>query len=434
MRLLVGVSGGMDSMCLAHLLLFAQDQGLLEFGIAHVNYDLRSGESDGDAQLVENWAKEHRIPFFLLNEKLKKESGQSTQMAAREVRYSWFEKLRKENNYDRIATAHHLNDSFETALLNLCSGTGISGLRGVHFVNGLLLRPLLGFTRNEIEQFVNQNNIAFREDSSNTTDDYARNKIRNKVIPLLEELNPSLVSGFAKTSAILKDSEILLADAISLYRNKWFKKKGKDYQISILEIKKTAAAGSILFGTLKAFGFNAADVNDLLNSIQSGGSGKVFQSKTHRIIKDRKHLILTSLDVEKAGYFTIDEKTVKLKIPGLHFTVEFKNPKNYTTENMDNVALFEKSKIKFPLAIRKWESGDYFYPQGLLKKSGKAGKKKLKKYFSDQKMSLLDKERIWVLADAEQHILWLVGERQDHRFLPTENSKGILRIKIKERS
>lgn len=441
MNILLAVSGGMDSMCLAELFLIARKKEILTFDVAHVNYGLRNEESDGDQKLVEDWANKKEVHCHVLKEKLEKKSGQSTQMAARDVRYEWFEKIRIENKYDRIATAHHLNDSLETALINFSAGTGIAGLKGVQYVNGKLIRPLLDFSREEISDYVRENNILFREDSSNATDIYVRNKIRHKVVPVLEEINPALLSGFAKTSAILRDGEILLAEVIALYRKKWFKKKGNDYSISILEVKKHPASASILFGALQEFGFNAADVSDLLSSIKNSGSGKIFQSKTHRIIRDRKHLILTALSSSEdqqnstdSGYFLITETTSKLQIPGFLLTIESKNPEKYTTENMDKVALFEKSKVKFPLTVRKWESGDYFYPKGLLKKSGKPGKKKLKKYFSDQKMSLLDKERIWVLADAEQHVLWLIGERQDHRFFPSPESSTILRIKIKKRN
>jgi len=427
--LLLAVSGGIDSVVLCELMYQLQ----MNFAIAHCNFQLRDQESDADAVFVKNLAAHYRVPFFETSFDTTKHAevpSVSTQMAARSLRYDWFEQIRKENKYHAIVTAHHQNDIIETILYNLTKGTGIAGLHGILPKNGYLVRPMLCLKKEEIVEFANKENLSFREDASNASTKYARNKIRHKVVPTLKELNPNVEQAFFENAQRLREVELLYGSAIEQHRKKLLEQKGADFFISIAKLDKTIAPQTLLWECLKNFGFNIAQVKDMLSMLH-GASGKLFFSETHRLLKDRKFLILSPLQSTAPTFFVLQKTDRAVVLPEYKLSISTKKAAQYILENNPKIAALDLEKLAFPLKLRKWQSGDYFYPIGLLKKNGKAGKKKLKAYFSNKKLSILEKEKMWILQDNEDRIVWLVGERIDDRFKVTATTKKVYRLRMK---
>lgn len=418
-KTMLTVSGGIDSVVMCVLF----NEAKFPFAIAHCNFQLRGKESDGDEQLVKELGKKYGIEVFVKKFDTKKyavEKSISIQLAARELRYTWFEELRKEKEFDLIATAHHLNDNIETILLNLTKGTGIRGLRGIPVRQGNIVRPLLFASREEIENYQQQNKLEFREDSSNADDKYTRNKIRHNIIPLLKEINPSLENAFADKIELFTELEVMYEKEMKKSSSQLFLQRANDIYIPILKLKKTENASSVLFEYLKDYGFNSEQVDDILGAVD-GEAGKQFLSSTARIIKDRRFLILTKLADKDFSIQFISEgdKEVKLGKGKLQIT---NNQSPITPDKRS--AFLDKSKLEFPLIARKWKQGDYFYPFGM-----KLKKKKLKKFFTDEKVSLNEKENIWVI-ESNKKIVWVAGYRIDERFKVTDKTKEILKMHI----
>jgi tRNA(Ile)-lysidine synthase len=417
-KLLLAISGGIDSVILAHLL----REMNLDFSLAHCNFKLRYEDSDKDAAFVLELAKKINSQIHLKEfdtNTYAVENKISTQMAARDLRYNWFANLMSEFNYDYLLTAHHANDNIETVLINLTRGSSLKGLTGIPEINGNIIRPLLPFTRSEIEKYTIANNISWREDDSNSSKKYFRNKIRHEVIPVLQELNPSLLETFSKHVSFLKLEKKVLEDHyasvkadVTLYEDGVFK-------IDINKLKQYNDCKVYLFNFLKEYSFTDWTDIELLLDAQSG---KLVCSNTHRLIKDRDFLLLKENDLNlQLTKFKIGVKDVKII-----------NPINISFEHVNTVQLSSKNKIyldadllEYPLYLRKKEDGDYFFPLGM------KGKKKVSKYFKDEKMSLLDKENCWLLCDANDTVVWIVGRRTDGRFAITEKTQKILKIKLK---
>lgn len=420
-KTLIAVSGGMDSIVLCDLYHAAK----LPFAVAHCNFQLRGEESNGDEKFVKELATKYGVEVFVKRFDTKKyadEKSISIQLAARELRYEWFEKLRKEKDFHLIATAHHLNDNIETILFNLTKGTGIRGLRGIPVRQGNIIRPLLFVSREEIENYQRENKLEFREDSSNVDDKYTRNKIRHQIIPLLKEINPSLENAFADKIELFTELEMMYEKQVKKSSAQLFIARGNDIYIPILKLKKTKNASSVLFEYLKEFGFNTEQVEDILASMDAD-AGKQFLSSQARIIKDRRFFILTKLaDKSFAVQFINDgDKEVKLGDKQLQIT----QAKAEQIKPGKDSAYIDKSKLEFPLIVRPWKAGDYFYPFGM-----KLKKKKLKKFFTDEKVPLHEKENIMVI-ESNKKIVWVVGYRIDERFKVTANTKDVLKMQIK---
>lgn len=417
-KLLIAVSGGIDSNVLIYLL----HELKYDISMAHCNFHLRGKESVIDEESLKEIAANLNIGFNSISfdtETYAKKRKISIQLAARELRYEWFEKIRTEKSYDYILTAHHKNDVLETFLINFTRGTGLDGLTSIPTINGNIVRPLLPFTRDEILKHALDNNMAWREDESNASIKYARNKIRHQVIPILQELNPSLLTTFEHTLEHLKGSQEIIVNAVSKLRDKAITLKGDILQISIEEIEKLNTPKPYLFELLKSYNFTEwEDVFHLLNA----QSGKQIFSKTHRLLKDRKFLLLTKVDTKsyptsyKLEEFVHEFSTHDLK---LDFVI-----KNHSTSNQkENSKVFvDADLIDFPLNLRKWKNGDIFTPYGF------RGNKKLSDYFKDEKMSLIEKERIWILTNAKNEIIWIVGKRLDNRFGITSKTKEVIQI------
>jgi tRNA(Ile)-lysidine synthase len=420
-KTLLTVSGGMDSVVMCALF----NEAKFPFAIAHCNFQLRGKESDADEQLVKELGGKYGVEVFVKKFDTKhyaEGKRVSIQLAARELRYTWFEEMRKEKEFDLIATAHHLNDNIETILFNLTKGTGIRGLRGIPLRQGNIVRPLLFASRQEIESYQQQNKLEFSEDSSNADDKYTRNKIRHNIIPLLKEINPSLENTFADKIELFTELETMYEKQMRKAFTQLFLPRGSDIYIPILKLKKTKNASSVLFEYLKDYGFNSEQIEDMLTAVDAE-AGRQFLSISVRVIKDRQFFILTKLADKDSSIHYIQEGDKEVKLGGKQLEIIGDKLKIISDRNS---AYMDKSKLEFPLVARRCREGDYFYPFGMRMK-----KKKLKKFFTDEKIPLNEKENIWVI-ESNKKIVWVVGYRIDERFKVTDATKEILKLQIKD--
>lgn len=414
-KVIVGLSGGMDSMVLLDLLV------LLEYRCiaAHCNFHLRGAESDRDADFVRKWCKNTDIPFTSIDfdtTGYAEDRKISIEMAARELRYEWFEILRKQYEADAIAVAHHRDDSVETVLLNLIRGTGIKGLSGISPRNGYVVRPLLTVSRSEIEDYIIERELPYVTDSTNDQDIYLRNYLRLNVIPKLEVVNPSVKESIIRTSKNISEAEKIYSESIREYIDVVF----INDKINIPMLKKTASPQSVLFELLSPLGFTSSTIEDIFQSMDST-PGKVFLSDRYRVIKDRSDFILEKItsDIISDEHYLIEEESKEITFP-----VRFNLRKEKTPvkiEKKKNILYTDADKLKFPLIMRRWKAGDWFIPFGM------NGKKKLSDYFTDRKFSLKDKKEAWVILSGE-NIVWIVNERSDNRYKITDESKNIFII------
>ena len=417
--MLVACSGGIDSIVLARIL----KELKFNISLAHCNFSLRGIESDEDEKFVISIADKLSIPIFNTKfdtKQFKEINKVSTQMAARELRYHWFDELCKKHSFDFIATGHHLDDEIETFLINLTRGTGIRGLIGIPETNHKVIRPLLMISRNDIYEYAIKNNITWREDHSNTDTDYLRNKFRLNVIPSLKQTNANFLKGFQKTTTHLKTSLSLVNDYMELIKKLVFILKETSIEIDILKLKGLPNTNFLLYELLFPFGFtNLGDIIDLLDA----QTGKKIFSKKYRLLKNRNFLILdqkSQINIE--SHFYINEGDKILKKPLCLSINKVDTMLSYTPNNL----YLDFDKLVFPLKLRPWEDGDYFFPFGM------KGKKKLSKFFKDEKLSLISKEKIWVLL-SENNIIWVVGMRSDERFKVDDETKHILKITYSEK-
>lgn len=415
----MAVSGGADSVVLAHLCHAAK----LDFAIAHCNFNLRGEESDGDEKFVVDLADHLEVEVYTESfdtlhyaEKM----GISVQMAARDLRYDWFADLRNSAQFDYTLTAHHANDNLETFLINLIRGTGPEGLTGIKKERNTVIRPLLQFKRSEIEAYARKKNYKWREDSSNSSDKYIRNRIRHQIVPVMEEINPQFLDSFARTQEHLRESLDLVEDYISLLYPKIVKKATYGYSLNIEFLKKVPNQKQVLYQLLKTFGFT--EWNDVYNLLDAQ-TGKMVLSESHRLIKDRDTLLLTEHFENSAGKeYVLDRREDIVMIPELG-TLHF-DETDKLGKTSQNCIYVPERKLKFPLVIRKWQKGDFFYPFGM------KGKKKLSDFFKDEKFSLPEKEHTWILCSGED-IVWIINHRADNRFAVEKTDSRILKICIR---
>jgi tRNA(Ile)-lysidine synthase len=411
-RLFLAVSGGVDSMVLLDL--FHQ----LDYDIAvlHCNFSLRNTESDGDEEFVKRYCEAKSVPVHIQKFdtlKFAEENKLSIQLAARKLRYDWFYNQIAENNFDYILTAHHLDDNLETFLINLTRGTGLEGLTGIPAQNDKIIRPLIPFSREEIEKYASDTNLKWREDSSNASDKYFRNKIRHTVVPVLKELNSGLLNSFQNTLANLNQSQSLVEDAAYLVYERVVQEMENQVIIDISELLQFSNYKAYLYQWLKEYSFTAWD--DIYELV-TAQSGKHVFSESYFLLKDREILILAPREDKGLEEYEIGE--------ALETPVKFSFCNVSNISNSDSNCIFvDEDALRFPLTIRKWKEGDYFYPIGM------QGKKKLSKYYKDEKYSLIDKSNQWLLCSNNQ-IVWVIKKRQDDRFKITENTINKLQIKL----
>ncbi len=419
-QVLLAVSAGRDSVLMARYF----KQCNFKFGIAHCNFKLRGREADDDEQFCLDLAAELDVPFYATafdTANVAASNHISIQMAARDLRYQWLEEIRKAHSYEYIALAHHQNDSTETILLNLVRGTGISGLHGIVPKRNKLLRPLLFLNRTEIDEIVLKAELAYREDSSNKSAKYARNKIRLKVIPVLKQLNPQLEKTFADNAARFAELEVLLEAVIENLTKRIFLKTDAGYEISISELKKLNPLNTLLFGLMQPFGFRQSVLKNLVCSLDSQ-PGKVFKSASHQIFIDRDRLLLSENRPYPKADILINPETFSACWNGFNFEAGRMNAPGFEMTASKSVAHLNMDLLAFPLILRGWRSGDYFYPLGM------KGRKKLSDYFIEQKIPLPRKEQIPVLQNGNGDILWVAGYRMDDRYKIIPGSKNIFKL------
>lgn len=419
-KILMAVSGGVDSMVMADLF---YKSGYKNIAIAHCNFSLRGEESDGDEQHVRLFAAERGIPILVIRFHTKEYAKMhkvSTQVAARDLRYSWFRQLREEHGFDHIAIAHNMNDNMETVLLNLTRGSGLTGLTGIKAKNDHIIRPLLFATRQMIQDYSEQNGITYREDSSNSTNKYSRNKIRHLVTPVLKEINNAVETNISETSERLSEIESYLEQRIVETREKLFHYNGDVISINIDELIQSIPNKSICYEVFKIFGITSGTTIDLMNIIY-GTSGKRVTTFTHRFTRDRETLIITSHNIDQISTHMVNNIDELNECKGFYAEIAPIDD-NFKIPTSSNIACLDYDKIAFPLTIRRWEHGDAFSPFGM------KGKKKISDYLIDKKIPVVDKDKVMVLS-SNGKIAWLVGERIDESFKITKESKTALIIK-----
>lgn len=416
-KLLLAVSGGIDSMVLMHLF----QQLNYDIAIAHCNFQLRGKESDGDEMLVKEICQDGYIPYFIESfdtEKYSRDNKLSIQLAARKLRYDWFQELLSENQLDYLVTAHHLDDTIETFLINFIRGTGLEGLTGIPAENGKIIRPLLPFSREEIEHYATENKVQWREDSSNASDKYVRNKLRHNIVPTLKELNTGFLESFQNTLYHLQQAKSLVEDATHLVYERVVAKSEQQLKIDLELLLQYPNYKAYLYQWLKEYGFTSWD--DIYDLVQAQSGKQVF-SETHILLKDRTILQLyPKIKLDEQTIYKIEKEQTNLNFP---LNLSFSKAVNISL-NVNRIIFVDVDKVQFPLELRKWYKGDYFYPAGM------NGKKKLSKYFKDEKYSLLDKENQWLLCSNDQ-IVWVIGKRADNRYIAHESTQQILKIELK---
>ena len=417
--LLVAVSGGLDSMVLVDLC----NKTGLNISLAHCNFKMRGLESNKDADFIKSYAEIHNIEFFSTafdTDTYAKSSKQSIQMAARQLRYQWFESLQEQHRFDFVLTAHHADDNLETFLINLSRGTGLGGLTGIPEINGSIVRPILDFSRDEILDYAISEKLKWREDSSNKNKMYLRNNLRHSIIPLLKEINPSFIDSFKKTQDHLKGSQSMIEDYLldiedlvieSVSENKIL------YKINLIESLNNPKA--YLYQLFKPYGFT--DWNKITDLLKAQ-TGKQISSPSHRLIKNRNHLLLCKLEAPFELDISIESLQSLVKIPSHNIVLKMESTNSNLIMSGESLLLDSDSLI-FPLKVRTWQEGDYFYPSGM------RGKKKLSKFFKDEKISLIDKENTLILCSDDQ-VVWILGSRSDKRFIVTKKTTNFLKISI----
>ena len=436
-KLLIAVSGGVDSIVLCELCHLAG----YDFVIAHCNFQLRGEESERDEAFVKKLGEKYGIEVLIKKfdtEKYAAANTLSIQVAARELRYKWFYELLgnsaltiDHSPFTWILTAHHANDNIETLLMNFFKGTGINGLKAIVPKHNKLVRPLLFAPKEALIVFAAANHLPFVEDSSNAADKYTRNYFRNQLIPDLQKVFPQVENNLANNLQRFREIEQLYQQSVEGYRKKLLEQKGNEFHIPVLKLQKVTPLSTVLYEVIKDFGFTSHQMPDALSLLQAA-TGKYVQSATHRIIKNRNWLIISPNESTDAANILIEENNGMVSFAEGKILIK----KEQTTNNKprptgasgqaqttNQVAELDAAKIIFPLLLRKWKHGDYFYPLGMKKK------KKLSRFFTDQKLSLVQKEKTWVI-EMNKKIIWIVGMRIDERFKITDATKAFLQLTL----
>jgi len=416
-RVLAAVSGGRDSVVLAHLL----SQAGIDFGIAHCNFQLRPSEALAEQDFTKNLAKSLNVPFYTTSfdtAAYADDKGISTQMAARQLRYDWFEQIRHSFNYDHIAVAHHQNDSVETILLNLTRGTGIAGMHGILPKNGLIIRPLLFLKRDEIDSIIADEHLAYMEDSSNASSKYARNKLRHEVIPRLKELNPKLEETFDNNIERFRELEQLLDLRVAELRTELLVFDGDEIHINIAAVKSLVPQRLLLFGLLSPYGFSETVIGDIISALDKH-PGRIFEAPGYVIVLDRDKLILSESNKAIADTVLINREDSEVIYGKYKINLMHDDSPLIVKDNRMALSVDAETLI-YPLTVRSWQEGDYFIPMGM------TGRKKLSDYFISQKIPLNLKNGIPILVNGNGDVIWIGGYRGDERYKVSALTKKVI--------
>ena len=425
--ILLAVSGGMDSVALSALF----HQAGFTFGIAHCNFRLRGAESDGDEEFVKQLASHYGVKFYTKSfetSEYASNKGISIQMAARELRYTWFDQLINTESYSALATAHHLDDQAETFFINLLRGAGLAGVHGILPKQGRVIRPMLFANREKIDEFVRHNRLPYREDSSNKSRKYLRNRLRHELMPVLMDIDPAFSQKLDNTMHHLRGVEDILNQRIEEVSSCIIIKNSDTFYIEINKIKELHPTEIWVYLLLQQFGFGNVVLKEITEALD-GISGKIFFSPTHRLVKDREILIiepLSNLNPEQKEY-SIDEDTPGIKLP---FLVEFQSlsvAEALPLLNNPYYACLDADKLTYPLTLRRWQKGDCFVPFGM------KGRKMVSDFLIDLKLSIPEKEKIWILLSAGE-VVWIVGKRIDERYRITKHTQEAKIIHMLETS
>jgi tRNA(Ile)-lysidine synthase len=422
-RYLLAVSGGVDSVVMAELFHAAQ----IDFDFVHCNFQLREKESENDQIFVENMARRMNVTCYATRfETLAyaEKNGISIQMAARDLRYAWFEEIREKNRYDFIVTGHNRNDMVETVLINFARGCGIRGLTGIRAKHGFLVRPLLFASRAEIRKYADERSLSWREDSSNAETKYIRNRIRHILIPEFEAINPAFMENATETISRLHQTELLFNVALTQIKKSVCIELPDKFLIDIEKLTGYPAVETLLFELLREYSCTAILVRSILASFEST-PGKRFITRTHSITRDRTHLIITENKPAVDAQIDIDEDSVLITYP-IYLTMgSLKINPSFTIPPENRYAALDRDKLVFPLTLRRWKPGDHFHPLGM------KGSKKISDFLIDNKVPLPDKQHIWVI-ESSGNIIWVVNHRIDDRYRITAETSGILLLEYRD--
>jgi len=420
-RVLLAVSGGVDSVVMAHL--FADTD--FDCAIAHCNFQLRGEDSDSDEAFVRSLAARLEMPVYVERfdvDREMKDRGISLQMAARDLRYDWFSSLARRQEFDTTATAHNLNDSVETFFLNLARGTGIRGLTGIPERNSQVIRPMLFASRKEIESYARSQRIAYREDASNRETKYQRNKIRHDVIPTLEQINPAFINTMASNMERMTELKELVEQSVDRVRKELFQSLAGEIRIQTHSLMKLEPLGTWLYELFAPFGFTRLQCREIGN-LPGSESGKRFLSTSHQLFKDRDQLILVESRADSFERYYLETPDRPSSLP---FSMDMEVLQREDLDHFPGdpmTACLDFDEVQFPMTIRRWLHGDYFYPLGMDQM------KKLSDFFVDQKVPVPVKERTWILANGKK-IVWIMGQRIDNRYRITDKTRRVLLLRL----
>lgn len=422
-RILLAVSGGVDSVVMLHL--FSKTN--YSIAIAHCNFNLRGAESDGDEAFVRKLAKKYHIPIFVKNcetQEYAKSQGISIEMAARDLRYDWFEEVCEKENFQKVAIGHNRNDDAETFFIKLLRSSGLSGLRGIPLQRDHYFRPIMFASRKEIRAYAKKNKLKFREDSTNATDDYLRNRVRHHFLPFFDKKFPGGTDALHQSMEKLKEEELLFRQMLEEKKETFLHREKGNITIEIAKIQKIKPLKIWIFYLLEEFGFNRSTTDQLVTALESKLTGRLFYSEKYTLLLDRKTLIIKESEENTPKEFFIQNQEGEMEHP-LPLKWEIvKNDTKFSFEKNPDFAYFDAKKIDFPLKMRHWQEGDRFVPFGM------HGSKLVSDYFIDEKISRFKKEKIWLLVSGEK-ILWIVGHRASNLYKVRKQTQTIFRISIK---
>ena len=421
-KVLLTVSGGVDSMVMMSLTAAAG----YRFGVAHCNFQLRGKESDEDEVLVEHEAKRYGAEFF--NKRFDtagemERTGESMEMAARRLRYAGFRELCDEHGYTVIAIAHHSNDSIETFFINMLRGTGLRGLTGITTQVGRVVRPMMFATRKDIHDYAVAHRIPFREDSSNRSTKYLRNKVRIGLVPMLKEINPQFTTIMRRNISRLSQAQDFITSAINIVKSESLEQQGDIYRLKVANIRPTLPRNYVIYEILNSeFGFKGDVVDALCHALDSDATGRRFYAREWVAVVDRGDVVIATVTEDDSCETIVEKNTMRSYAGGSVLYYEYCNIDFIDNlDQGDNVALLDADKLKFPLKVRRWQDGDWFVPFGM------SGRKKLSDYLIDKKVSMAEKSRQFVLVSGDD-IVWVIGRRLDDRFAITRRTENVLRV------